>query len=222
MNKKNDDLKLPSVDVAAHLGAVTRELKSVQRDGRPAYVIVATRVFDTDIDDAWDAITSRERIPRWFTPIEGELRLGGRYQLKDNAGGVITTCEKPKHLALTWEMRGDVSWVDVLLARVTDNKTRLTLEHTAHVPEEFWNQYGPGAVGVGWDLALLGLALSLANPAFDGPTEGIAWAVTDEGKRYVRLASEDWVRASIANGTDAAKARAAGDATTAFYTGEPG
>ena len=25
--------------------------------------------------------------PRWFLPISGELRLGGRYQLTGNAGG---------------------------------------------------------------------------------------------------------------------------------------
>jgi len=27
---------------------------------------------------------------RWFLPIEGDLKLGGKYQLKGNAGGTIT------------------------------------------------------------------------------------------------------------------------------------
>ncbi|WP_246446806.1 hypothetical protein [Micromonospora polyrhachis] len=28
-------------------------------------------------------------------PIEGDLRVGGTFQLKDNAGGEILRCEKP-------------------------------------------------------------------------------------------------------------------------------
>ena len=52
--------------------------------------------------------------------------------------------------------------------------TRLTLEHIAHEDEEglkFWDQFGPGAVGVGWDLALLGLAVAavVAIPAWNQP-----------------------------------------------------
>lgn len=38
----------------------------------------------------WDACTDPERIPRWFLPISGDLRLNGRYQLEGNAGGAIT------------------------------------------------------------------------------------------------------------------------------------
>ena len=59
-------------------------------------MVVASRSYDTDIDDLWEAITNAERIPRWFLPITGELRLGGRYQLQGNAGGTITACEPPR------------------------------------------------------------------------------------------------------------------------------
>ena len=96
-----------------HLGAVVRSVKTVDRDGKPATAVIAMRSYDTDIDDLWNALTSADRIPRWFMPIEGELKLGGRYQLKGNAGGVITGCEPPKHLAVTWEYAGDTSWVTV-------------------------------------------------------------------------------------------------------------
>ena len=57
-----------------------------------------------------DAVTSAERIPRWFLPVSGRLELGGRYQLEGNAGGTIRRCERPSHLGLTWELGGDVSW----------------------------------------------------------------------------------------------------------------
>lgn len=209
------------VDVTTALGAVTREVKNIEKHGKPAKVIVATRVFDTDPADAWDALTSPQRIPRWFLPIEGELKLGGRYQLIGNAGGVIERCDAPRHLAVTWEMRGDVSWVDVRLEPVA-GKTRLTLEHTAHVPEEFWGQFGPGAVGVGWDLSLLGLALHLETGASVAPEASKEWTASDNYKEFAEASSRAWRDASIAFGTDPGAAGEAADRTTAFYTGSGG
>lgn len=206
------------VDVTTALGAVTRQVRNIERNGKPAKVIVATRVFDTDPADAWDALTSPKRIPRWFLPIEGELKVGGRYQLIGNAGGVIEKCDAPRHLAITWEMRGEVSWVDVTLAPVAKG-TLLTLEHTAHVPDEFWGQFGPGAVGVGWDLCLLGLALHVSG-AMGSAKDGEAWAATDEGKRFTTSLSDAWGQASIASGTPKDAALAAAQNTTKFYLGE--
>src|SRR5258705_11788935 len=59
--------------------------------------------------------------------------------------------------AVTWEYGGEVSWVTVRLADDPDGGARLELEHVAHVGDDRWAQFGPGAVGVGWDLAFLGL-----------------------------------------------------------------
>jgi len=67
-----------TIDIAGHVGAVTRIVRRGERDGRPIQTLVAERTYDTAIDDLWDAITSAERIPRWLLPISGELRLGGR------------------------------------------------------------------------------------------------------------------------------------------------
>ncbi|WP_308168107.1 hypothetical protein [Nonomuraea sp. NEAU-A123] len=47
----------------------------------------------------WDACTSAEHIPRWFLPIEGDLRAGGCYRLEGNAGGEVLACEPPRHPA---------------------------------------------------------------------------------------------------------------------------
>lgn len=220
------DSQLNSIDVDEAAGLVAREVRTGERDGTETRVVVATRVYDTDIDDCWDALTCAERIPRWFLPVEGELRLGGRYQLQGNAGGTITTCSPPRHLALTWEMMGQVSWVDVRLEAVEPQRTRLTLEHTALVgPEstEFWDRFGPGAVGVGWDLTLLGLGEHLATGAAVALEEGggQAWAASDAGKRFTVLCSDAWGEASIAWGTEPEQARAAAGRTTAFYTGGP-
>ena len=205
------------IDVTECMGAVSREVQSCDHQGRPARVVIATRTYDTTIDDVWDALTNGERIPRWFLPVSGDLRPGGRYQLEGNAGGQITECDPPRQLAITWEYGGVVSWVTVRLDPV-ETGTRLRLEHIAH-PDEHWDQYGPGAAGVGWDMALMGLGLHLTTGAPNDPKAAAAWAASDDGKDFCRRSSEAWGRASIDAGTDEAAARAAADRTTAFYTG---
>lgn len=208
-----------TIDVASHLGAVRRSVRSLERDGKPLRAVILERSYDTDIDDLWDAVTNPERIPRWFLAVEGDLKPGGRYQLKGNAGGTITDCEPPVHLGLTWEMMGQVSWVEVRLAREAAQRTRFTLTHTAPL-SDFWTQYGPGAVGVGWEGGLLGMALYLAAP--DAPkVDEMAFGMSPEGKRFNTGSSEAWGEAAIAAGEDPEVARAAVRATTAFYTGEP-
>src|SRR5215472_2409113 len=131
-------------------GAEFRRFENRDHEGKPARVVVAIRTYDTSCEDLWDALTNRERIPRWFLPIEGDLRLGGRYQLKGNAGGSITRCESPRALDLTWEFGGGVSWVRVRLDP-DGQRTRLTLEHIVRASDvdEHWARFGPGAVGIG-------------------------------------------------------------------------
>ncbi|HEY6556914.1 MAG TPA: SRPBCC family protein [Polyangiaceae bacterium] len=204
-------------DVTKLIGAVTREVKSSVRDGKDVKAVVVSRFYDTDLEDAWDALTSAERLARWFTPIEGELRLGGRYQFKGNAGGTITHCDPPRALRVTWEFGGGMSWVEVELAPERAG-TRLTLVHIVPIDEHF-DQYGPGAVGVGWDLGLLGLDLHLRDRSNTTPAQGDVWAESDDGKRFSRLAAEDWARAAIANGADPASAHEVAARTAAFYTG---
>src|SRR6516225_11205621 len=97
------------VDIASALGLVTRAVKSCEKDGKPASTVTLTRLYDTDVYDLWDALTNAERLPRWFLPIEGDLKLGGKYQLKGNAGGTITACTPPTHFAATWEFGAAVS-----------------------------------------------------------------------------------------------------------------
>jgi hypothetical protein len=118
-------------------------------------------------------------------------------------------------------MHGQASWVDVELSEQENGGTLLRLEHMAHVPDEFWEQYGPGAVGVGWDLALRGLGKHIeTGGTLDAKVE-LAWPLSEEGKRFVKLISDDWATASIADGTPEDAARAAAERTTEFYTVEP-
>lgn len=206
------------IDVAKVLGLVTRSVRNFEKDGKAASAVILTRLYDTDIEDLWDAVTSKQRIARWFLPIEGELQLGGRYQLKGNAGGTVTACTPPTHFAATWEFGAAVSWIDVTLA-AERNHARLTLEHTA-VIENHWNQFGPGAVGIGWDLAIAGLERYLATGASVDHETAEAWMVSAEGKDFMTRSGECWCAAHVASGVDPASAKQRSDRTIAFYRGE--
>src|SRR5258708_14355359 len=195
------------VDVVTFVGAVVREVENREHEGRPVRAVVASRDYDTDVDDLWDALTSAERIPRWFLPVSGDLRLGGHYQFEGNAGGTIAACEPPRRLAVTWEFGGQISWVEVDLADAPGGRARLTLEHIVPV-DDHWVRFGPGAVGVGWDLILMGLALHLASGAAADKAEAAAWSGSEEGKDFARRSAEAWCAAHIASGEDEAAARA--------------
>jgi len=207
-------------DPVATAGLVVREVRTTERDGVPTRVVVARRTYATDQADLWNALTDQERLPRWFSPVSGELEQGGRYQVEGNAGGVIERCEKPASFAVTWEMGPMVSWLEVRLHPDGDGTT-LELRHEAPVDPDFWAQFGPGAVGVGWDLALMGLGLHLETRAPVDRAEGEAFALTSGGVAFVRAAAGDWADAAAADGDDATAAHEAADRTVAFYTTLP-
>lgn len=215
------------VDINAQVDAVTRGVSTLEQDGELSHVQTLTQNYSSPIDDVWDAVTSPERIPRWFLPVSGDLRLGGRYQLEGNAGGEVLECAPPAdgaaHYRITWEYGGGASWVVVRLSSVGTDATRLELEHTARagdVPPGFWEQFGPGATGVGWDGGLLGLALHLTGSTDLPPEAAEAWALSDEGKAFHRAAATAWGRAHAASGADPDAAARAADNTYAFYSGE--
>ena len=201
-----------------HLATVERSVAFLERDGRPASAVGLSRSFTTTPRDLWDAVTNAERIPRWFAPVSGNLELGGRYQVEGNAGGTITACEPLSHFGLTWEFGGDVSWVEVQVWEEDAGRVGLALIHTAHLSEH-WDTFGPGAVGVGWEMAFLGLALHIADPSAPKPDE-MEFAFSPEGRAFITGSSQGWAQAAIAAGTKAEAAQAAAGRTTAFYTGE--
>ena len=206
-------------DFEEHLGAVERSVSSLERGGQPARAVTLSRSFAATVADLWDAVTNADRIPRWFVPVSGELKRGGRYQLEGNAGGVITACEPPVHFAVTWEFGGGVSWVEVRVSDDGAGRARLTLTHIQDLSDH-WDTYGAGAVGVGWELGLLGLAIHIADPAEPMPEEA-AFAASSDGRAFITGSSAGWKQAAIAFGTDPGAARSRAAQTTAFYTGEP-
>ncbi|MFY1633469.1 SRPBCC family protein [Solwaraspora sp. WMMB335] len=208
------------IDIDQQISTVQRRLGSRVLEAGTARVQTIAQTYPAAVEDVWDACTNPERIPRWFMPVSGDLRLHGRYQLESNAGGVVERCDPPKSFAATWEFGGEVSWIEVRLAPLADGQTRFELEHVAHIDDTRWEQFGPGATGVGWDLALVGLTLHLSAPdVLVDPQAGEAWAASAQGQRFIARSSDQWRQASVAAGTDPGQATAAAARTTAFYTG---
>jgi uncharacterized protein YndB with AHSA1/START domain len=210
------------INVTEQIGDVSRSVGTRRQDGTPARTVTVSQTFGTDFADLWDACTSPERIPRWFLPISGDLRLGGRYQLKGNAGGVIEECDPPHRFFATWEFGGVVTWIDVRVIAETEDRSRLEIEHIADVDDDTWAQFGPGAVGIGWDGAMMGLATHLASGASVDAAEAAAWMASEEGRTFMTLSSERWRDASVAAGTPEQEAAAAATRVTAAYLGAPG
>jgi uncharacterized protein YndB with AHSA1/START domain len=209
------------IDVKQQINSVRRQIGSRVLEAGEARTATISQTYDATVEDVWDACTNPERLPRWFAPVTGELQLGGRYQVEGNASGVVERCDPPKSFATTWEFGGQVSWIEVRLAPEGDGRTRFELEHIAHVSDEIWAEYGPGATGIGWDLALMGLARHLAGAPPVDPQESMEWSLSDEGKEFATLSGQKWRDADVAFGTDEDGARAAADRSIAFYTTAP-
>jgi uncharacterized protein YndB with AHSA1/START domain len=203
-------------EIIDELAAVRRRVGTATVAAGEARTVTLRRTYDAPVEDVWDAITTRERIARWFMPISGDLRVGGRYQLEGNAGGEVLRCEPPHTLKVTWGMgEGDPSEVEVRLSGNGDG-TDLELEHTAVVPPEMWDTFGPGAVGVGWDLALLGLALYLRGESIE-ESQRDAWSRSDEARAFMTDSATAWATAHEESGASPEQAAAGAAATTEFY-----
>jgi uncharacterized protein YndB with AHSA1/START domain len=209
-----------TIDPVATAGLVTREVRSGSRDGATTKVAIARRTYNTDQADLWDAVTNADRIPRWFLPISGNLEPGGRYQLEGNAGGVIERCDEPESFAVTWEYGQMMSWLEVTLTPAGDGTT-LELAHEAPVDPDMWGQFGPGAVGVGWDLALIGLGQHIESGAPVDREAGAAFPTSPEGAELVRRAATDWADAAVGDGDEPDAAHEAAERTVGFYTTPP-
>lgn len=206
-----------NADMWTSLGTVDRSLHTGTRDGQEVRVLVVEKQYDAARPEVWHAVTTAERIARWLAPVSGELVLGGRYQIEGNAGGTVRRCEEPELLEVTWEFGGGVTWVVVTLTE-DDAGTLLRLEHTAPLDETVSNEFGPGAVGIGWEMGLGGLRLHLADPEAPRPDPDY----TDPGySAFVHASGTAWAETDAAAGTDPEQANAAAERCIAAYTALP-
>jgi hypothetical protein len=152
-------------------------------------------------------------------PVSGDLRVGGRHALEGNASGTIERCDPPSSFFATWEFGGEVTWIEV---RVTAEPrgTHMQIEHISHVDDSRWAEFGPGAVGFGWDLTLPGMSLYLTTRSPVDRAAIAAWLASSDARELITRSSEAWCDAAIEAGSAEADARAAADRTTAAYVGD--
>jgi uncharacterized protein YndB with AHSA1/START domain len=209
------------VDVDRQIKSVRRSIGTRTIDTGQAHVVTVSQTYDTDPADLWNAVTTAERIARWFLPVAGDLAVGGSYQLEGHAGGTILTCDPPKSFIATWEYDGNVSWIDVSITSEGPDRSRLVLEHVATVDDDaIWRQFGPGAVGMGWDSMLLGLAIHLGTGEAIEPSDAQQWTGTEDGRRFLTLSAGQWYTANVELGEEPVVARAMADRCLKAYLGE--
>jgi hypothetical protein len=149
------------------------------------------------------------------------LRLGGHYQIEGNASGTIERCEPLKTFTATWEYGGSVSWIELRLNPEHEGHTRLELEHIVSADDERWAEFGPGALGIGWDMAFLGLANHLLSGDQADREDAANWIPSPDGRRFISDSGELWRDADVAAGATAPEAREAAARCKAAYTGAP-
>lgn len=182
------------IDIVNQINATHREIGDQAVASGAGRSLLLRRSYDAAVEDVWNACTDPDRISRWLGPIEGDLRLGGTYQLKDNAGGEIVRCEEPHLIKVTWSLgEGMMTEVEVRLAPGDDGGTVMELEHAspAEIVDEMVRAYGPGGtigIGGGWDLTLLALDRFLNGATFDPAT----WEDTPEAREFATRSCHAW------------------------------
>jgi uncharacterized protein YndB with AHSA1/START domain len=160
------------------------------------------RRYDAPIQDVWNAITTPNRIDRFFLPVSGDLREGGSYAFEGQASGKILVCDAPRLLRVEWlppGCRDSADQVEVRLAADGPNATWLELEH-ASVADVF--RFDPDAQtyspALGWEAPLHFLGEYLRGVLPDRP--GVEWHEFDEAEemRLAKFRAPEWVKAEAA------------------------
>src|SRR6266699_861815 len=191
-------------EIVDEINRLHREVGARQVEAGDARTLLMRRTYDAEVADVWDAVTSPERIGRWFLPVSGEFKVGGRYQLEGNAGGEILECVEPTRLRVSWLFGPDPGFSEVEVRLAPEGEGRTV--------------FGLGAVGVGWDLMFYGLGKHLAGGEISKEDAG-AWPTSPEGKEFITRSGEAWGAAYAASGADAEVVAATTAATIGFYTG---
>lgn len=140
-------------------------------------VLVLRRRYAAAPEEVWNAITEPDRVARFFQPVSGDLREGGRFQVQDNASGEILTCSKPELLRLTWEFGEMSSLVEFRLTPDGDGARlelrhhqvpdRITMDGRALDPVRNDPATGVWGMGTGWELGFVSLGEYLAGTPMD-------------------------------------------------------
>jgi uncharacterized protein YndB with AHSA1/START domain len=118
-------------------------------------------IYDTDIDDLWQACTDPTRLARWIAEVTGDLQVGGTFHATFTSTwtgpGRIEACEAPHHLLVTTQPATDEeAQIEAWLAQ-DGPRTRLVVEERG-LPMDGLHFYGAG-----WQAHLEDLRASLTG-----------------------------------------------------------
>jgi uncharacterized protein YndB with AHSA1/START domain len=128
-----------------------RILGSLRTDDGTGIVRMEDR-FRTGIDDLWSAITTPERLSRWYGDVDGDLRLGGRFHLRIpnalEASGHVDTCEPPHRLVVklrdTDPQPGQPEETVIEATLTADGDHTLLVVEDRGLPSHLLHAYGAG------------------------------------------------------------------------------
>ncbi|MDQ0612591.1 uncharacterized protein YndB with AHSA1/START domain [Microbacterium sp. W4I4] len=130
-------------------------------DGRGA--VRVEDVYDTDIDDVWEACTMPERLVRWIAEVSGDLRVGGGFHAlftsTADGEGTVEVCDAPHHLLLHMGADTDEPTQIEAWLTVEGDRTRLVVEERG-LPADKLHFYGAG-----WQVHLEDLGRCLVSGA---------------------------------------------------------
>ncbi len=128
-------------------------------------------LYDTDIEDLWEACTSPARLARWIAEVSGDLRVGGTVHAVFTStwsGPLrIEVCDAPHHLVLTMDATSDAATQVEAWLTAEGTRTRLVVEERG-LPVGQLPFYGAG-----WQVHLEDLRRSLVE---DGPAHVGGWS----------------------------------------------
>ena len=128
-----------------------------------ARVAVFTRTYETTVEDLWDACTNPERLRRWYVPVTGDLRVGGRFEQVTMGSGTILVCDAPRVLKVS--LGGGADEIELRLSSGPgDGTITLELQHATTLDTHEIGGQGYDAIfcmGGGYYPRLLALDLHL-------------------------------------------------------------
>ena len=96
------------------------------------------RRYPTTPEDLWSSVTEPERLARWLGPVYGDLRVGGRYELRmgddvdgspQSSAGAVLECDAPRRLLVGWQFPGEEESRVTVDIRPDGDGAVLVLEH---------------------------------------------------------------------------------------------
>ncbi|MFI6027952.1 SRPBCC domain-containing protein [Amycolatopsis magusensis] len=180
------------------LPLVQRSMIDVEIAAGAARAAVLKRRFGAPAEKVWEAITTPDRIDRFFLPLDGDLREGGTYAFTGQASGRILLCNAPNVLRVAWNPpdRDTVDEVEVRLTPDGPNAAWLELQHASVAPvfhtDLTADKFSPA---IGWEAPLHFLGEYLRGALPDRPA--MEWYVFDEAEelRLAKLRAPEWAKA---------------------------